>query len=214
MRARDNPFATDRVLRVRYQPQGWTWDELLARLRDLQFRAAIVGPKGSGKTTLLEDLAAVLSDRGFAIRHFQLTSEIRSFGAPEWRRIASRLEQRDVVLLDGCEQLSWLGWHRFQRATSGAAGLVVTTHLPGRLPTLLRTTTSPDLLAQIIHDLTGRVPADLDEVYSHHRGNIREAIRELYDRVAVLPCAPSKVPLPRRYVRREGSTAGITSFVP
>ena len=39
MRARDNPFAVDRVLAVRYKPQGWTWEALLSRLKHLRYRA-------------------------------------------------------------------------------------------------------------------------------------------------------------------------------
>ena len=39
---------------------------LAARLRQLHYRAAIVGPKGTGKTTLLEDLASRLAGRGFS----------------------------------------------------------------------------------------------------------------------------------------------------
>lgn len=187
MRARDNPFSSERVLRVRYQPQGWTWDELLNRLRALRFRAAIVGPKGSGKTTLLEDLAGLLSDRGYVTRHCRLTTENRSFGVADWRRITSHLGPRDIVLLDGCEQLSWIRWHHFRLATHGAGGLIVTTHFPGRLPTLLRTTTSPMLLAQILRQLTVERPADMDDLHARHRGNLREAIRELYDCAATRP---------------------------
>lgn len=182
MRARDNPFSSERVLRVRYQPQGWTWAELLNRLRAFQFRAAIVGPKGSGKTTLLEDLAGVLSDRGYVTRHCQLTTENRPFRAADWRRITRHLGPRDIVLLDGCEQLTWIHWHRFRLATRCAGGLIITTHFPGRLPTLVRTTTSPALLAQIVRDLAGKVPADPEELYVRHGGDLREAIRELYDR--------------------------------
>jgi hypothetical protein len=51
MRARDNPFAVRRVLKLRYRLSESGWDELLARLERLDHRAAIVGAEGSGKTT-------------------------------------------------------------------------------------------------------------------------------------------------------------------
>ena len=184
MRARDNPFASERVLRVRYKSQAWTWEQLLARLEAMRYRAAIVGPHGSGKTTLLEGLEPLLAARGFATRYCRLTTENRSPTPAEWRRMTSDSGPHDAILLDGCEQLSWIGWWRFRRATRRAGGLIVTTHLAGRLPTLLRTTTSPALLAQIVRELAGDVATDLDHLYARHRGNLREALRELYDRSA------------------------------
>jgi polynucleotide 5'-kinase involved in rRNA processing len=72
VRARDNPFRTERVLRVRFRLPSGTWDDLLARFEALGRRAAIVGPQGSGKTTLLEDLAPRLRARGYSIRELRL----------------------------------------------------------------------------------------------------------------------------------------------
>ena len=75
MRARDNPFRTDRVLSVRYRLAEGTLCGLLDRFEAMGRRAAIVGPKGHGKTTLLEDLAPRLRDRGFAVRELRLDEE-------------------------------------------------------------------------------------------------------------------------------------------
>ena len=68
LRARDNPFAVQRVHAIRYRLAGITWEELLERLAALGFRAALVGPHGHGKTTLLEDLGARLAEEGFRVR--------------------------------------------------------------------------------------------------------------------------------------------------
>jgi hypothetical protein len=67
--------------------------------------------------------------------------------------------------------------------TRRAGGLVITSHRPGLLPTLFECTTSPELLAEIVGELSG---ADLEagELYERHRGNVRDALRELYDRWA------------------------------
>ncbi len=63
MKARDNPFAVERVHAIRYHPVNTTFDQILARLHELNYRAAITGPEGSGKTTLLEDLEQNASGR-------------------------------------------------------------------------------------------------------------------------------------------------------
>jgi len=65
MKARDNPFSSDRILGIRYRLQDLTWEQLWLRLADMDYRGALVGPQGSGKTTLLEDLASALGERGF-----------------------------------------------------------------------------------------------------------------------------------------------------
>jgi hypothetical protein len=220
MRARDNPFSTDRVLKVRYRPQGESWGALMVRLASLRYRAAIVGPEGSGKTTLLEDLAPRLEAVGFAVRFVRLEPDggSRSLGldaGPVWGRGAlvsgPSLESaagnqryfpppstgakthpplcpRDIVLLDGADLLSAWRWFRLRRRLRAAGGLVITTHRPGRLPTLVECATSPELLDAIVRDLLGdaaegwrsRLPA----LFAKHGGNLREALRKLYDEYA------------------------------
>jgi hypothetical protein len=208
MRARDNPFSTDRVLRFRYRPQGVTWDALMARLEALHWRAAIVGPEGAGKTTLLEDLAPRLRERGFTPHLVGLEPvEGRGRRPPVWegpsgpdgtvragrgRKPAPTLEPsrvfgpHDVLLVDGADALRWLDWLRFKRLTRHAGGLVITTHRPARLPTLVECATSPALLAEIVEALLGPAEAEAwrgraEALFARHRGNVREALRELYD---------------------------------
>src|SRR5262245_15248461 len=100
MRARDNPFATDRVLKIRYAFENDSWDTVLARLSGLGNRAAIVGPEGSGKTTLLEDLGQRLAARGYGIRSVRARRRgIRSRLAPNDNELGN-LSARDILLLD------------------------------------------------------------------------------------------------------------------
>ena len=178
MLARDNPFSTDRVLAVRYRPQGWEWPALLERLAAMQFRAAIVGPRGSGKTTLLEDLCARLESRGRRCRMIRLSTDSRRVDA------ASTLRPHDILILDGAEQLSALHWALLRWQTRGPGGLIITTHAPGQLPTLLETRTTPQLLAGIVADLIPAPPdpREIETLYHAHRGNLRDALRALYDR--------------------------------
>jgi len=176
--ARDNPFAVHRVLRERYRLDGAGWAALLARLEAQRWRGAIVGPHGAGKTTLLEDLAVRLEAGGRRVRWVRLNSENRC--VPRGRLVG--LEARDLVLLDGAEQLGWVRWRLLRWQVRRAAGLIITTHRAGRLPTVQRCGANPELLRELVSALG--VTLGVDEatgLYARHRGNIREALRELYD---------------------------------
>lgn len=187
MRARDNPFATERVLRLRYQfPTADSWPVLMARLASLNYRAAIVGPLGSGKTTLLEDLGGRLQNRGFRIHSIFLNDQDNAYPLKFMRTVARRLTSNDIILLDGCEQLNLFNWLRFRWDTRRAGGLIVTTHHPSRLPQLWQCETNPELLNNLIHQLLNRTASitsasEIRRLYKSHDGNLREALRELYD---------------------------------
>lgn len=188
LRAKDNPFSTDRVLRQRYRFSGVTSSSLHARLRLFHYRAALVGLHGSGKTTLIEDLAQQLETVGWQVHLLRLSEEVRAPCGPHFRGWTKQLSKRDFVLLDGAEQLSWWRWQSFRVATRHAGGMIVTTHLPGRLPTLHRCETSPGLLVQLTAALGE--PLSLDEaaeLHTRYSGNLREALRELYERAALRP---------------------------
>lgn len=182
-RPADNPFAVQRVLGIRYRlPSGLTWEDLLGRLAALRWRAAIVGPHGHGKTTLLEDLAPRIADRGFRVRTVSLREAHPRLDRTDEEAIRS-LGPRDVLLLDGADQLGWLSWAAVRLRTWRAGGLVVTSHRPGLLPTLYECETSPELLAGIVGELSGS-DEEVGELWVRHGGNLRDALRELYDRWA------------------------------
>jgi len=186
MRARDNPFRTDRVLTIRYRPQGTTWDGLMARLAALGYRAAVVGPHGSGKTTLLEDLAPRLAARGLGAKWLRLSLARRAFPRGFLRQFLAALRERDVILFDGADLMGSLAWRRFERRSRRAAGLVATSHRRTLLPTLAECSTTPELLEAIARSLLGDVaPPSLGDtarsLFARHDGNLRDALRELYD---------------------------------
>jgi energy-coupling factor transporter ATP-binding protein EcfA2 len=193
VKARDNPFRVARVLSaIRYEIPAVS---LLPRLEALRYRAAIVGPHGSGKTTLLEDLEGVLAERGFRIVHVRLDTDNPRLPREWWSSdssasFASGLDEGVIVCLDGAEQLGPIAWLRFRWRVRRAGGLIVTTHSPGRLATLIECTTSVGLLHRIIRrlapDVVDASPSasfapSAAELFARHRGNIREALRELYD---------------------------------
>jgi hypothetical protein len=222
MKARRNPFRSERVEGVRFRFLGdGTWDGLMARLAELGYRGAIVGSDGSGKTTLLDELAPRIAGAGFGVRRLWLNDEgVLSLGdlscGPATRRTVAevgdlghfrphggRLQQppsarvalerffaelgeNDVVLFDGADLLGRLGWARFMRRAMHAAGLVVTAHRRGLLPTLIECGTTRELLAGIVGELLGeRVAGEAASraagLFEKHKGNVRDALRELYD---------------------------------
>lgn len=195
MRARDNPFAVQRVLAVRYRLSGTTWEELLKRLAALRFRAAVVGPHGHGKTTLLEDLGARLTARGLRVRPVTLHEGDRGLDAGQRSTLFDDLTPSDVLFLDGAEQLGPLSWFEVRTRTRAAGGLVVTSHWPGLLPTLHECRTTPELLAEIVREL-GAEERETEQLFARHRGNVRDALRELYDLWATGSAARTGSPPP------------------
>lgn len=189
MRARDNPFAMDRVQTIRYRPQGGTLADLLERLEELNYRAALVGPDGSGKTTLLEDLDRALAGQGIRTR-MVFVNDTTPLPDPACRRLLSELTRDELLLLDGADLVSRSCWSLLKRHTiTHAYGLVVTSHRPGLLPTLLECRTSPALLRDIARELQSPdspIPTErLDILFRRHQGNIRACLRELYDLCAL-----------------------------
>lgn len=185
MKARHNPFSMDRVETIRYRPLGATFEDILARLEAMSYRAAIVGPQGAGKTTLLEDIQHALERRGFRTR-MVFVNDTSPLDCSTRRQLISYLRNDEIVLLDGADAIGPAMWTWLKRRLlRQAAGLVITTHRPGRLPTLIDCVTTPGLLGVIVtellpkeHDIEGPT---LDRLYHRYQGNIRNCLRELYD---------------------------------
>lgn len=188
MKARHNPFCIDRVQTIRYRPLDATFDEILLRLEAMHYRAAIVGPEGAGKTTLLEDLQHAVERKGLRTR-MVFVNDTSPLDRPTRRQLMLQLESDEIVLLDGADALGYVVWTFLKHyILRHAAGLVITTHRPGRLPTLIDCATTPQLLNEIVAELlpvtSGSDVEAIAELYHHHRGNIRNCLRDLYDRYA------------------------------
>jgi hypothetical protein len=188
LRACDNPFAVHRVLRERYRLGESAWTKLFAQLDAQNRRGMLVGPKGAGKTTLLEDLARRLEARGWKILLLRLSAERKRFALRALRAAVDGAGPEDFVLLDGAEQLDPLEWWRFRFWTRRAGGLVATSHREGRLPLLRHCETSPALLHELVTSLGVEFsPEQSAALHARHRGNLRSALRELYDWHASTP---------------------------
>jgi energy-coupling factor transporter ATP-binding protein EcfA2 len=173
------------VLAVRYRFLEGGWEDLFARLADLEGRGAIVGPEGSGKTTLLEDLAALLERRGRSVSLLTLSAGEHGLSSRQRRSALEAATSRSFLLVDGADVLAPRALRALIREGGAAGGFVVTTHNEGLLPTLWRTRTSPDLFAKTVQELTGAGPEafgrPVEDLFRSHTGNLREALRELYD---------------------------------
>ena len=187
MTARANPFATAHLERIPFRfPPGISWDSLLKRLDELRWCASIVGGNGTGKTTLIEQLIPHLEARGFQPVIFRLQTES---GMGEKDRLVEKLHDVKApgfILLDGGEQLSTRQWLPIRGAASKAAGFIVTVHRTSRLPVALELETSPKLLKALVESLTGGALPDgeAEKLFQRHRANLRDCLRELYDRWA------------------------------
>jgi hypothetical protein len=121
---------------------------------------------------------------GFVVRTITLNEAHPRLDAQD-RKLLQSLGPSDCLLLDGAELLGRLGWLRLRRQTRTAGGLVITAHAPGLLPTLVACETTPSLLGGIVSDLLGSEAAGLrptpEELFDLHRGNLRDALRQLYD---------------------------------
>lgn len=182
VRAKDNPFATERVLRERYRLDEAGWAELLRKWERLGRRGALVGAHGSGKTTLLEDLAGRLERDGWRVVWVRLSAEFPRLPERCDAGFFAGLGAQDVVLVDGAEQLGAVAWVIFRYRVRRAGGLVITTHRAGRLGTLRRCETTAELLRELVAALGETLSAEeAGRLHARHRGNVREALRELYD---------------------------------
>jgi hypothetical protein len=185
LKARENPFSVSRVLAVRYRFLEGGWEDLFARLHALEGRGAIVGPEGSGKTTLLEDLSQQIERQGWRVHFVTLSAGEVSLSPPQQRAALEAARSGGFLLVDGADALAPRAWRALLRRGRLAGGFVVTAHAEELLPTLWRTRTSPDLLAETVRALTGLGPEGFgrpaEDLFRSHAGNLREALRELYD---------------------------------
>ena len=182
MRPADNPFRMSRLESLRFRGDQFCRDRFMNRLASAGYRGAIVGPHGSGKSTLMGELGPQLERSGFGVCHLFLNADRESGAFRHLLYAVKDVDADTIVLFDGGCHLNALEWAVFWAVSRRAAGLVITAHEDGRLPTLVRTHTSVDLLAELYDELADEGPArpDLDELFSAAGGNLRLALRDCY----------------------------------
>ena len=124
----------------------------------------------------MASLLAALAARGVASRHVELHE-----GRAELPGDVG--DAPGLLVVDGFEQLGfWRRWGLRRRA----GGLLVTTHHCAGLPTLWRTAVTQETTARILEALLRGQrrlvgEEDLRERLRCRRGNLREALFDLYD---------------------------------
>ncbi len=183
---------------------------MVAKFRRASLRGAIVGPHGSGKSTLLEHIAPQIGSVIFRRDGEGNASQRERTRAPSdhpivWLQLRKcepktmsipwpQLVAKDVLLLDGYEQLSppqriWVVW----RTRVRKVGLLVTSHQRTLLPTICQLRLTSKLAHQIVTRLLDtqpkiikdfNIPSDheIAEQLRSNGGNMRELLMDLYDR--------------------------------
>jgi hypothetical protein len=183
----DNPFATcwtrPGALPFHFFDANSS-ESLLEKLAAQNWWGAVVGPHGSGKTTLFKTLKPALSAKGHRVHEIALRDGQRRLPQDSMREVG----RATIVMVDGYEQLGWFARANLRRRCRRlGVGLVVATHLPVEIPTLIRLAPSVALVQQLVSELSLRVSTKIaseDVVASHasHGSNVREIFFDLYDR--------------------------------
>jgi hypothetical protein len=93
-----------------------------------------------------------------------------------------------IRVVDGFEQFSWLArWRLKRRCRRMCSGILVTSHRPTGLPTLIEISPEPELVHRLVNELCAGAsalitPQDVTAGYARHGSNIRELFFDLYDR--------------------------------
>src|SRR5262245_8000246 len=125
-----NPFSTRFVRPGAVSfifPAGVTVDSLVERLKQQNWRGAIVGPPGSGKSTLLETLIPAIEQAGRIVRKVGLHDDQRRL--PDDFVWPDSSQPLGVIVVDGFEQLGWWARRKLEVAHRRCSwGLLVTLH--------------------------------------------------------------------------------------
>jgi hypothetical protein len=131
---------------------------------------------------------------GVPLVSLRLDTAKPSFTRAELAACFATVTPAHVICLDGAEQLTPWAWLAFKRRARRARGLIITSHRAGLLPTLHTCVTSELLLDDILWRLLSPAGRELSqplptsrELFHRHRGNLRDALREMYDVFAALP---------------------------
>ena len=174
MRAHENPYRTCRVESLPFRATR-TVTAIVTELSSLDHRAAIVGPEGAGKSTLLREIADALVRSGMRSELIRFDDHAALFAAP--------FDREAIWLVDGAERIPLP-----LRAllVNSVRRIVITSHRwTAGLPVLFRCATTVGLFRQLTTALGETLPeAEAETRFRDARGNLRLALRSLYDDAA------------------------------
>ena len=190
---RRNPFATRYVASARLAPRdsrGRVLDlpAIVDRLGAIGGSGAIEGPHGTGKSNLLFHLSEVVASESRPVVRIRMRSRGDGLGV----LLAMRQTPRGgLACVDSWELLGTVGRSMVRCMARGLGiGLMVTSHGPTDLPTLVSCRASRALLESLVGQLPGHgewfgttiIPADLDAAIVEAGEDLRKAFDLLYDR--------------------------------
>lgn len=184
--ARLNPFRSERLHTIPFLPHPAAENTVIDTLEKNHWMGCIAGPHGSGKTTLLLRLQERMQTKNIPTEFFQCLEDRPSLSSRDWKTIRES-RPGSVILLDGAEQLPLLQWLRLRQRPRRGGGLVVSSHRPMRgVPLVYQTDPTPRRLLELIQHLYPEQADQIDTefLYRRHHGNLRDALRDLYDRCA------------------------------
>lgn len=187
-RLHDNPFSAARVRPggVPFlHPPGQSDESIVGRLRDSGWWGQIVAPHGCGKSSLLCSLIPAIEAAGARTLLVALHDGQRQL--PGGLNGLGRLSPPAVLIVDGYEQLR--RWNRFwlkRFCRRRRIGLLATAHRDVGLPDLCRLCVDEKAAWRVVEQLQGGYARlvsreDLHECLSRRKGNLREALFDLYD---------------------------------
>mgnify|MGYP000215223001 CR=1 FL=1 len=184
MRAKDNPFRSQRLNAIGYISQDEPLRAICERLEEMKSIVAVVGPHGSGKSTLLRHLQKRFDSDGYRTHQLFISRDVKL----PWKRVTECVETMrpsEVLFFDGANHLPTRRFCRLKKMIRKKdAGLVITSHTEGLLPTLVQCRTNPDLLKEIVSRLLPDEPVESwksEALFHQHHGNIRDCLWQLYD---------------------------------
>lgn len=189
-----------RIEALRYRLDDAGWQKLLTRFEVNRWRGVLIGPHGSGKTTLREELEQRLRTAGWQVRSLVIGDGC-AIGWQHLRELIAGADARTLLSIDGLDRIGAIDWWRLARSTRTIGGILATSHVPGRLPTLHHHHTSAallhDLVRELLHDLISDDPTAwawfeqrCDLAFARHQGDLRACLRSLYDDIStVRSCA-------------------------
>lgn len=183
-----NPFSTrfTRPGGIPYRfPPGTSAELLVERLAENGWQGQILGSHGSGKSAFVAALIPAIERAGRQVVLVELHDQQRRMPDDWLQRVDP--SRPTAVIVDGCEQLS--SWNRSALKRScrrRGLGLLVTAHRSLGLPDLFCTSVDLPLAQEIVRSLLGDQqslirPEEVEQCFERHRGNLREALFDLYD---------------------------------
>ncbi len=182
-----NPFVSRRIRPGAipyFFSDGQDLRGLIEKFHSAADQGEIVGPHGSGKSTLLAALLNLLREEREVV-HVELHDGERRLPIRLEKNAASRIPT--TLAVDGYEQLSrWSRFRTMRFCRKAGWGLLVTSHSPIGLPELFRTetddATAQKIVTELLREGTVKIPPTVvSESLARRRGDMREALFDLYD---------------------------------